>query len=109
MAVYGGFGGLEIACCPGFHFNDTQHVPIPADEIEFAAMVGGAIVAGDDRIAAPAKVKISVFLAAPARAADLAHHFRNRRRGFVRLAFVQLPSPNGVHQQHAAERDGAAD
>jgi hypothetical protein len=51
MTIYGGFGRLDVMRRPSFHFDKTQDVPIPADKIEFAASMRGAVVAGDDRIA----------------------------------------------------------
>jgi len=55
IAVDGGLGGLEGMRRPGFYFDKTKHVPLPADKVEFAAMVRGAVVARDDRVSAMAK------------------------------------------------------
>src|SRR5208337_3729653 len=62
IAIYGGFRGLRITLAASLHFNKTQDVPIPAGQIEFAAMMRRAVVARDDHVAATAQVKISVFL-----------------------------------------------
>ena len=57
MAIHGSFGGLEVTRGAGFDLDKTEDFPIPADEIEFAAMMRGVVVAGDDGVAPPAKVK----------------------------------------------------
>jgi hypothetical protein len=63
VAIYGGFGGLDVARRPGFHFDNAEDVVIPPDQIEVATMIGRAVVPGDDCVASPAKVKVSSFLA----------------------------------------------
>jgi hypothetical protein len=79
MTIYGGFGRLDVMRRPSFHFDKTQDVPIPADKIEFAAIMRGAVVAGDDRIAPPAQVKIRVSFAAPAGTLLRGHVLRRER------------------------------
>jgi hypothetical protein len=46
MTIHGGFRRLDVRRRPNFHFDKTQDVPIPADKIEFAAIMRGAVVAG---------------------------------------------------------------
>jgi hypothetical protein len=64
--IYGGFGGFEVTRGSRLHFDKTQNVLVPSDQIKFAAMIGRAVVAGDNRVAPPAQVEISVFFAMPA-------------------------------------------
>jgi hypothetical protein len=40
VEIYGGFGGFVIMRSSGYHFDKTQDILIPADQIQFAAMVG---------------------------------------------------------------------
>jgi len=101
IAIYGGFGGFEVTLRPSFHLDKTQDVPIPADEIELAAMIGGAVVARDDRVAAPAKVKISVLLAAPA-GTLVRWHVLGRKRSCcqpVQCAQCGLRQASGEHEK----------
>ena len=64
---------------PSFHLDKTQDVLVPADKIEFAAMIGGAVVARNDGVAPPAQIKISVFLAASAGTLVRGHVFGRKR------------------------------
>ena len=41
IAIHGSFGRPEVTLRPSFYLDKTQDVPIPADEIEFAAMIRG--------------------------------------------------------------------
>src|SRR6202142_268124 len=66
MAIDSGFRGLDLACRSSLHFDDTQNVPIPANQIQLTPMMRRPVVAGDDGVAPPPQIKISVFLAATA-------------------------------------------
>src|SRR5208283_3679202 len=68
VAIYGSFGGLHVARRASFHFDNTQDVPIPADQIEFAAIMWRTVISGDHGVSPAAQVEISVFLAPPASA-----------------------------------------
>ena len=66
FAVDGGFGGLDGARGTGFHLDEAENVFVPADQIEFAAMIGRSVVAGDDNVAEAAEVEVGFFFAAAA-------------------------------------------
>jgi hypothetical protein len=55
IAIQSGFRGLDGACDASRQPNETQRVPVPSEEVEFAAMMRRPVVAGDHGAAAPAK------------------------------------------------------
>ncbi|HSZ61269.1 MAG TPA: hypothetical protein VK828_05710 [Terriglobales bacterium] len=65
-AIDGRLGRFNIARRPRFHFDDAQSVAVPADQIDFPAMMRGAEIPGDNRIASSPKIEIRFFFAAPA-------------------------------------------
>jgi hypothetical protein len=65
-AIDGGFGGFDGARGAGFHLDEAERVVMVADEVEFAAVIGRAKVAGDDGVAVAAEIEVGVFFAAAA-------------------------------------------
>ena len=73
FAVDGGFGGLDGAGGASFYLDEAEDVvvliftltlfPYPANEVEFAAVVGRTEVAGDDGVAMAAQVEVGGFFA----------------------------------------------
>jgi len=61
-------------------FDDAQNLAIPADQVEFPAMLRRAKIAGNDAITAPPKLEISFFLASPASAQVLGGLVGRRKR-----------------------------
>ena len=58
IPIYGGLRGLDGAGGASFHFHKAENVAIPADQVEFSAMMRGAVVAGDHGVAAAAEVEV---------------------------------------------------
>ena len=50
----------------GLDFDETEHVLVPADQINFSMMPRRAEIARDHDVAAATKVEVGVFLAATA-------------------------------------------
>ena len=40
--IHGGFGRLHIAGSTGLDLDEAEYVPVPADEVDFAATIGRA-------------------------------------------------------------------
>jgi hypothetical protein len=51
IAIDGGLGRPEVRVASRLHLDKTQDIPLPADKIEFAAMMQGGIIARNHRIA----------------------------------------------------------
>jgi hypothetical protein len=51
IAIDGSLGRPEVRVASGRQLDQTQDIPLPADKIEFAAMLQGGIIARDHRIA----------------------------------------------------------
>src|SRR5260370_17874732 len=66
LAVYGCGGKFYIAGCTSFDFDKTEHVLIPADQVNFSMMPWRAEVAGNHDVSATAQVEVGVLLTAPA-------------------------------------------
>ena len=66
VMIHSGFSRLDVARGAGLDFDETKDIFVPADKIQFAPMVGRAVVAGDDDVSFSPKVEISGFFAAPA-------------------------------------------
>jgi hypothetical protein len=59
-------GGFHVARRSRFYFDDAQNLAVPADQIEFPAMMWRTKIASYDGLTAPPKIEISFFLAPPA-------------------------------------------
>jgi hypothetical protein len=46
---------------PGFHFNETKNLAVPADEIDLPTTKRRTIIAGDHHIALLSEVEIGIF------------------------------------------------
>ena len=71
MAINGGFGGLDGARGASLDLDEAKHVLVipvanPANQVEFAVVVGRAEVARDDGVAVATQEKVGSFFAAPA-------------------------------------------
>ena len=64
-AVNGGFGGFDIAGGARLDLDETKNIFLPANQVEFAAMIRGAVVAGNDHVSVAAKIEISILFATP--------------------------------------------
>lgn len=40
VMIHGGFSRLDVSCGAGFDFDEAKDIFVPADKIQFAAMVG---------------------------------------------------------------------
>src|SRR6266550_6189919 len=65
LAVHGCGGRLDIVRGPRLDFDETEHVSVPPDEINFPMMSCAAEVACDHDVTATSQVEVCVFLAAP--------------------------------------------
>ena len=66
VPIHGGFGGLYVVGGAGLDLDETEHVLVPADQVDFAAPVGRAKIAGNHDVAVSPQVEVGVFLASPA-------------------------------------------
>ena len=66
MLIDGGFGRLHRVRGPSLHFDETEHIFMPADQIDFSAAAGRAEVSGDHDVSAAAQIEVCVFFTAPA-------------------------------------------
>jgi hypothetical protein len=66
VAIYGCFGGLYVARRPGLNLNKTQHIGIPADQVDFSRMPRRAVVAGHNDVTQAAEMETGVVLPATA-------------------------------------------
>ena len=64
--IYRCLGGLYVMRCPGLDLDKTEHIPVPAHQIQFSARMRGAGVAGDDHVAAPSKIEVGILFSASA-------------------------------------------
>src|SRR5438045_9316525 len=64
LAMYGGGSRFHVTRGARLHFDEAQHLPVPADQINFPMMARGTKVACDDDVSASPQIEISFFLAA---------------------------------------------
>ena len=67
IAVHSGLSGLEVPFGASLDLDKTQDIPVPADQIQFAAMIGRAKISRNDRITPPTKIEVGIFFAPTAR------------------------------------------
>ena len=93
IEIHRGRSGLHVACGAGFDFDETEHVFVPANQINFPMMPGGPKIARDHDVAAAPEVEIRVFLATPA--GRLAWTVRVQRMGISSPAMTRLLAEQG--------------
>ena len=59
--VDGSLGRLHIMGSPGFDFNETKNLAVPADEIDLPTTARRTIIAGDHHIALLSEVEVGIF------------------------------------------------
>jgi hypothetical protein len=62
LTINGCLGGLHVARGAGFHFDETEHVFVPSNEIDLTVVPGGTEVASDHHVPTAAKVEVGFFL-----------------------------------------------
>ena len=79
IAVHGGLSRLEVALGTGLDLDKTQDIPLPSDQIQFAAVIGRAKISSNNRITPPAKKKVGIFFSTAAGAVALGDVLRSQR------------------------------
>ena len=61
VAIHGGFGRLHIAGSTGLDLDEAEYVPVPADEVDFAASIGRAEITGDHHVSELSQIEVGGF------------------------------------------------
>jgi hypothetical protein len=61
VAIHGGFGRLHIAGSTGLDLDEAEYVPVPADEVDFAATIGRAEITGNYHVSALLQIEVGGF------------------------------------------------
>ena len=106
VAIHGGFNGLNGARGTGLYFDEAEHLLVPADQIEFSAMMWRTIVPGDDDVAFPSKIEIRLFFAATTGTLVRGHVLRGKSVGSqpIQCAQRDLSDAAGKHERQDAPR-----
>lgn len=80
-AIHGSFSGFDVVRGASFDFDKTEHIFLPADQIDFSAMIGRAEIARDHYVSVTAQIKVSGFFAASADAEMIGGFFGRERVG----------------------------
>jgi len=65
LAVHSRKGGFDVMRGSGFHFDETQHVLVPANQVNLPMMPRCAEIPCHHDVPAPAQIEVGVFFTAP--------------------------------------------
>ncbi len=100
IAIHSGFGRLHIARRPRLHFDEAQHIPIPADEINLPPPPRRTKISRHHHIAKPPQIEISIFFTATPSPLMLRNFFRLQR-----VARQPIQRPNGRVRETAGKHE----
>lgn len=66
FAIHGGFGWFDVMRGARLDLDEAEHVLVPSDEINFAAMPRRAVVARDHHVTFAPEIEVRIFFSAPA-------------------------------------------
>jgi hypothetical protein len=61
VAIHSGFGRVHIAGSTGLDLDEAEHVPVPPDEVDFAATIGRVEITGDHHVSALSQIEVGGF------------------------------------------------
>lgn len=100
LAIDRGLGWLHIVRGAGFHFDEAEHISVPADQVNLSAMPRRPEVPRDDDVALLAKEKVRLLFAAPASEQMSGHvSLRGVWREAIEAAKNCLRDAGGEHEK----------